>query len=269
MNDDVDMYPYTDLEKGLLPLIDCDVLCYRCGFAADGQVKRDALAEEPEASPERIAEMLASADYKHIALHNVKTVMEAIVERFNGDYRAFIHGSGNFREDLATIKKYKGNRDEQAKPKYFSEIKQYLVNVWKAKLVDGMESDDALGIYQSTSPYGTTVIVSNDKDMDMIPGWHFNWVKSELYEVRPEEADMMLFWQMMVGDSTDNIPGIPKIGPKTATKLLSDCATPHDAQKLVKELYMKEYGDKGWIVYSEIANLLWIRRQENEQCPWA
>lgn len=255
-------------EKELLPLIDTDVLCYRCGFAADGQMKRDAQAAEPDASPERIAEMLANSDYVAIPLHNVKTVMESIIERFNGDYRAFIHGSGNFREELATIKKYKGNRDLQPKPKYFHEIKQYLIDKWKAAPVNDMESDDALGIYQSKCPYGTTVIVSNDKDMDMIPGWHFNWVKGELYEVRPEEADMMLFWQMMVGDSTDNIPGINKIGPKTATKLLSDCATPYDAQKLVKALYEKEYGDKGWLVYNEVASLLWIRREENQTCPW-
>lgn len=256
-------------ESELIPLIDCDVLQYRCGFAADGQMRREAEAAEPDADKDRIAEMLDSVDYIHIALHNVKEVMEHITGRFSTDYRAFIYGGGNFREDLATLKVYKGNRDKLHKPKYYKEIKEYLIDRWKAEVVTGQESDDALGIAQCSATAGTTVICSNDKDMDQIPGYHYNWIKEELYFVSPEEADLMLFWQMLVGDSSDNIPGIDKIGPKTATKLLSECHSPEQAQKLVQSLYAKQYGtDNGRLYYNEVANLLWIRREENQRCPY-
>lgn len=256
-------------ESELIPLIDCDVLQYRCGFAADGQMKREAQAAEPDADEARIAEMLASVDYTGIALHNVKEVMEHITSRFSDNYRAFIYGGGNFREDIATLKVYKGNRDKLHKPKYYKEIKDYLVDRWKAEVVVGQESDDALGIAQCSAPPGTTVICSNDKDMDQIPGYHYNWIKEELYFVSPEEADLMLFWQMLVGDSSDNIPGIDRIGAKTATKLLSECSSPEQAQKLVQDLYMKQYGfPEAHAYYEEVANLLWIRREENQRCPY-
>lgn len=255
------------MNSDLLPLIDCDVLCYRCGFAADGQMKREAQAAEPGAGDDRIAEMLESVDYQYIAFQNVKTVMDAVVAKFNGNYKAFIQGKGNFREELATLQEYKGSRKGKPKPKYFNEIRQYLINVWKAEVVDGQESDDALGIYQCSQPYGTTVIVSNDKDMDMIPGWHYNWVKEELYEVRPDEADMMLFWQVLQGDSTDDIPGIRGVGPATATKLLAPCKDAMEAQRVVTDAYTKEYGDNAQARLHEVANLLWIRREENQACP--
>lgn len=257
----------TDVRQ-LLPLIDCDVLTYRCGFAADGQMKREALEHEPGATPQRVAEMLAEVDYKAKALQNVKTVMDHVISKFNGDYRAFIYGGGNFRYELATMRPYKGNRDKMVKPKYFRDIQQYITDVWKAEVVVGQESDDAIGIYQCACPYGTTVICSNDKDMDQIPGWHFNWIKDELYEVSPEEADMMLFYQMLTGDSTDNIPGVTNIGPKKASKILDKCMSPHEAYDAVKKLYEKEFGDKHWMVMDEVANLLWIRRRDGERCPW-
>jgi DNA polymerase-1 len=232
-------------------------------------MRKEAQAAEPDADKERIEEMLAAVDYTHIALHNVKSVMEHLTERFSSNYRAFIYDGGNFREALATLKAYKGNRDKKHKPKYYREIKDYLVERWKAELVSGQESDDALGIAQYTAPAGTTVICSNDKDMKMIPGYHYNWVKEELEFVNEEEADLMLFWQMLVGDSTDNIPGINRIGEKTATKLIAECNSVQDAQKLVTDLYAKQYGNElGTMYYNEISNLLWIRREPNQSCPF-
>jgi 5'-3' exonuclease len=232
-------------------------------------MRQEAQAAEPGATRERLEEMLAGVDYIHIALHNVKSVMEHHTERFSDNYRAFIYDGGNFRENIATLKKYKGNRDKLHKPKYYKEIKEYLVDRWKAELISGQESDDALGIAQCSAPAGSTIICSNDKDMQMIPGYHYNWIKEEITFVNEEEADMMLFWQMLVGDSSDNIPGIDRIGAKTATKLLSECHSVQDAQRLVQNLYAKQYGtDAGRVNYNEISNLLWIRRAPDQVCPF-
>jgi 5'-3' exonuclease len=258
-------------EETLVPLIDTDGLRFRCGFAADGQMKREAKLHEPDASPERIMEMIMEVDYLNIALHNTKTVLEAIQEKFRAPHKAYIHKQGNFRYDVATILPYKGNRDKTHKPKYFNEISEYIVKHWGAIEVEGIESDDAMGIEQSLAPWATTVICSNDKDMLQIAGWHYNWVKEELVHVTPEEADLMFYWQMLVGDTADNIPGIKGIGEKRATAIVVDCG--QDIAKVkaeVQRLYQKQYGMDWERPYNEVGTLLYIHRDHDDLqkgCP--
>lgn len=256
------------MEKSeLTALVDCDILRFRCGFAADSQIKKEAAEAEPGAGEERIKEMMQDIDYTAVALQNVKTTLENITEQFNGQHELYIHGEGNFRYELATLKPYKGNRDQAHKPKYFKEIKDYIVETWDAIVVNEIESDDALGIRQYEAK-DNTCIVSNDKDMDMIPGYHFNWVKNDFYFIEEREANLMLFWQMLVGDTSDNIPGITNVGPKTASKLLSDVQSCEEALAVVTPLYEKQYGDKAPMIMNEIANLLWIRRHLHQDCPF-
>lgn len=255
-------------KKALRPLIDTDILRYRCGFAADAQIKKEALEAEPDASPERLAEMLMEIDYEAIALQNVKTVMRHVLEIFNPDYQAFISGKENFRKELATIKKYKGNRDTLHKPKYYDSIGDYLIQRWHAKVSVGQEADDDMGIAQCSAPENTTVIVTTDKDLLMIPGWNYNWVKDVLSYVDENSADLMLFYQMLVGDAADNIPGIKGVGDKTAQKLMEEhYGDLNSVRAAVQHYYAKQYGD-GWeAAYYEVGNLLWMRREEGQECP--
>lgn len=255
-------------EKALIPLWDLDILQYRCGFAADAQIKKEAQQAEPGASDETIAEMCAGLDYTNIAIHNVKTVIEAVNERFSGeDAMYFVNGNNNFRYDVATIKPYKGNRDTTHKPKYYKEIKDYMVDHLGAKECHGMETDDMLGIVQCSSPLDT-VIVTTDKDLQMIPGYNFNWVKGELKFIDPEEADTMFWYQMLTGDATDNIPGITGIGDKRALKLImsldGDLA---QIKAAVEQKYRDQYGDVWQAAMNEVATLLWIRREDKEGVP--
>lgn len=243
-------------DEELHPLIDCDILVYRCGFAADSQVKRDG--NDPE-----------QLDYLHFALGNVKEVMEEVTTRFCPFYRAFLSGSGNFREQVATILPYKGNRDAKHKPKYYKEIKQYLIDVWGAEVINGREADDAIGCAQWAAKDRDTIIVSIDKDLDMIPGPHYNWVKNFAYDVSLNNANLMLFWQMLVGDRTDNIPGIPGIGPVTADKLIMECDSDlARVRTAVQNAYAKQYGPDWESFYNEVAALLWIQRVPDKECPF-
>ena len=235
-------------EKALNPLIDGDILVYRCGFAA----KEDEPLE--------------------YTLHTVKSVIEFILDKFPDRtyHKLYLTGKSNFRDKLATLQVYKGNRDPSHKPQYYTEIKDYLINVQKAEVVEGQEADDAQGIEQWKNKDKSTVIVGIDKDLKMIPGYHYNWVKDILEYVNLRDANEFFFFQMLTGDRTDNIPGIKGVGEKTAAKLLGPAAKDIGAmQKIVMDQYIKQYGQElGPMAYREVANLLWIRREENQECPF-
>lgn len=205
------------------------------------------------------------------ALANVKTVIEEILHQAfpeHSRYKLYLTGKGNFREQVATIKGYKANRDPSHKPKYYSEIKDYMIRQWNAEVIEGQEADDALGIEQWKHKDKSTVIVTVDKDLDMIPGYHFNWVKNHFYYVTIDEGNLAFFRQMLLGDTTDNIPGIKGVGPKTTAKLLPDGTDITTAQDTVRKLYEKQYGVDWHGPYTEVANLLWMRREEGQQCPF-
>lgn len=163
---------------------------------------------------------------------------------------------------------YKAGRPPR--PIHYLAIRSYLINKWGAKEIQGFEADDALGMYQNEN----SVAVHIDKDINMIVGKHYNWVKSERYIVEegigklPIDGNRGLgkafFWfQMLTGDNTDNIPGIPKIGPVKAYKLLKDCKTEEEMFDIVREQYYNTYKEKSNEVLIEIANLLYIVDNEN------
>lgn len=254
----------------LAPLIDADPMVYASGFVADTSMIKK-LMEEEGLSKEEAKGKLADIDYQDHALQVIKTTIDNIlVDVFSEHpwYKVYYSGDTNFRTEVATIKVYKGNRDRSAKPKYFKEIREYIATKYNAERVEGQEADDAIGIEQFSHKDKSTCIVSIDKDLLMIPGYHYNPNKKEFFYQNIDEANRHFFWQMLVGDTTDNIPGIHKIGPKTATKLSEESATIEDFRRKVEELYQKQYGDKWEFSFTEIANLLWIRRREGERCPY-
>jgi len=161
-----------------LLLFDSDILVYRCGFSADSEAKKDWGVEK-----------YMDMDYPEKALGNTKAAITGVFEKLEADPKDalfFLTGAGNFRDKIATIKPYKGNRDPTHKPKYYNEIRDYLVGVWKAQMVEGHEADDAMAMAQWACPDRSTCIVTIDKDLNMIPGWHYNWVKEEMFDESQE-----------------------------------------------------------------------------------
>ena len=165
----------------MLALIDSDIVCYRCA----------ASAEEDE---------------EWIATARTDRLVEDILTGINAEeYKLFLSGKNNFRKEI--YPEYKANR-KQPKPKHLEACRRYLLEHWEASLVDGYEADDALGMNQTPE----TVICSLDKDLKMIPGVHYDFVKKELSVVTPEAAMRTFYTQLLTGDSGDNIKGCPGIG---------------------------------------------------------
>lgn len=260
--------------KDLRPKWDFDFLLHRAGYSADSQYRKQLKEAHPGILDDELEKRFEEDDFISHALHNIKVMVEGTLDMFNGDEcTSYLYDSGNYRYDLATIKPYKGNRVDVRRPKYMEEMKQYMVDVWDAKLVRGMESDDAIAIdhYSDTEKY--SVIIAQDKDLIQgVPGWVFNPIKDELKYNSLSQANMFHFYQMLVGDTADNIPGIKGIGDKRASALIQ--ANDNNLDKVrtvVQELYKKEYGENWERCYDEISRLLWILRrpeQKESGCPF-
>ena len=200
------------------------------------------------------------------ALHNAKLLMQKITDQFDRglEQRGFLTGSGNYRERLATIQPYKGNRKDVPKPKYLQAVREYLVYAWGAEIVDGREADDALGCMQYAAKDKSTCIVTVDKDLDGVPGWHYNPVKDVHYYVTLEEANYFFYTQLLTGDRVDNIKGLEGVGPKKAEKLLANLTTPVQLYNACRAAYTGKYGADGDKYLEENAHLLYIQRKEGE-----
>jgi 5'-3' exonuclease len=220
-------------------LVDADIIAYRAAFSA---------RDEPEKQARQKVDEICG---------NIMYDCHYPEEYALGENTWFyLTGSGNFRKDLATIKVYKGQRPP--KPEHLPATRDQLVERWGAEVVDGQEADDAIGI-KATDLQGDCVIVSVDKDLLMIPGTHYNFVKQEWTKVDQEQGDYFFYKQLLTGDQVDNIQGVPGIGPKKAEKAYQGCTTVQEMYQKALEMYN---GDADALL--ENARLLWLRRYEGE-----
>jgi 5'-3' exonuclease len=134
------------------------------------------------------------------------------------------------------------------KPKWLSLCQEYLDKEWNAVRAHGCEVDDLLGMNQTDD----TVICSIDKDMLMIPGKHYNFVREEHSIVTPEQGIRNFYEQLLKGDTVDGIPGVRGLGKVKAAKLLANCETEKEMFDVAREQYnddttMATYGKCLWI----------------------
>lgn len=206
------------LEKPLKLLIDADSIVYSCGFAAQRKVHGVVVAE-PLANALNNVRML---------LGGLQTDLERKLTRAGekiDDFEVYLTGKNNYREKIATIRQYKGNRDPSHKPVHYDAIREYLVKKWDAKVVHGYEADDAVAMAQHQSEHESTVICSIDKDLKTVPGLNYNFRKKELSIISPLQAKRAFWTQVLQGDATDNIGGCYKVGPKKAAEIIGEIKT--------------------------------------------
>jgi 5'-3' exonuclease len=227
-------------------LIDGDIIAYRIGFACQKKDKETGLV---------------TTDPKLYALHSTKLYVNQIIEDCGcTSYTIYLTPKKTFRNKVRDD--YKGNRKGIAKPVHLDAIRTYLVNVYKAVVVNNIEADDALGLKQIP----TTMICSIDKDLLMCEGNHYNFVKKEFKQVTKEEGTRFFYQQMITGDSADNILGIKGLGKVKASKLLQDTAR-KDWDSMIIDLYIEEFGyDEGRNRCVQNSQLLWIL-QKGKQMP--
>lgn len=278
----------------MLVHVDGDVICYRAGYAAehtmyhvhykadgkqetkvfDGAAEyKDFLASSGFGPLDYLVENEVVVEDESAAIYNVNSIIRAIADDLQVDLdsevRVYLSGETNYRLSVGTIKPYKGNRDPTRKPVHAPAIKQYIRNKYDCQVSDGQEADDDMAIAHyamwERDPE-STVIATIDKDLNTIPGKHYNFVTKAAYYVTPEEANKFFWTQMIAGDPTDNVPGIPKYGMGKAEKALMgwDGATNPDIVDMIRTLYVQSYGEKWEDAMTEMGRLLYIRKRPDE-----
>lgn len=142
-----------------------------------------------------------------------------------------ITDSSNFRKQVYAD--YKMQRKATRKPLVLDTLRAWLPSEYPTVMWDTLEGDDCMGILSTTeatsidTSFGKTklatkrVIVSEDKDLEQIPGYIFNPSKdSSIRKVHLSQANYRFFMQVLTGDATDGYPGLPGLGPVGAEKVL-------------------------------------------------
>jgi len=216
----------------MVALIDGDMLCYRVGFACEHE--KESVA--------------------HFTIHDFITDILMDLDKVVS-VEVFLTGKDNFRYDIAVTEPYKGNRSGKPKPVHLQSLRQYLIDEWGADVSEGQEADDSIAI-RATELGEDAVIVSLDKDFDQLTGWHYNFVKKDLYNVEQSDADLNFYSQFLTGDRIDNIIGVKGIGVVKAGKLLKD-KTPYEMWQVCVE----HLGEDRAL---ENGQLLYLRREADE-----
>lgn len=189
-----------------------------------------------------IRELSRSDGFPTNAIHGwLRTIWKLLDDQNPCRMVAFFDLGGPQRQ-LAIYPEYKANRQET--PESFKEQIPWIKKLTQAMGIpiveqNGIEADDLLAsfIEQIPSPGDKTLIVSADKDLaqcihnntqQLLPpptanprlGWRYldEQGVQDKFGIPPAKIPSYL---ALIGDTSDNIPGIPGVGPKTASKWLS------------------------------------------------
>lgn len=265
--------------------IDGDTILCRAGFSADSR------------SP-----LLSHS------LYNVKIIVDSLVKKFPGTCKIYLSPSDkalNWRYQVTDS--YKSNRSikcrkgckskmvpckevqqsesryfnafecpecgsvvPDGKPVHYQAIREYLISKHGAEAVLWGEADDWLGV----DPVKNTVVVSNDKDLLMLPAYHYRLSSDKLIRTSDpgqlwlsEDRKKILGggfkWfccQMLMGDAVDGIKKLHKgYGPVKVYDIMSGKMSAACMWKIVEDHYAS---DKDQLLVN--AKLLWISRKPQQ-----
>jgi len=162
----------------------------------------------------------------------------------------------SFRHEISDI--YKANRPpappdlKQQMGRVEQIVQAYAISVFQQ---DGMEADDIIAsITRSARACDMkVVVVSADKDLLQLVEekvWMFDTMRNSVFGIPETEKKMgvrperVRDWLALVGDSSDNVPGVPSIGPKTAAKLLIEYGDLDGIYRAIEEIKRQALKEK-------------------------
>ncbi len=170
------------------------------------------------------------------AIRGMINMMQALRKEVRTDYAVCVFDAKGptFRDAL--YPEYKANRspmpdDLRSQIEPIHEVVRLLG--WKVLAVPGVEADDVIGTLAVTAAQqGIAVVISSgDKDLSQLVNEQITIIdtmsgkKRDVAGVTAEfgvPPALMIDYQTLVGDAVDNVPGVAKVGPKTAAKWLQE-----------------------------------------------
>jgi len=173
------------------------------------------------------------------AVYGVVNMLRRLLKDFQPEYMAMVFDAKGktFRDDLYA--EYKANR-----PPMPDELREQIAPLHAIVeamglpmlIVEGVEADDVIGtLARQATEMGMDCLVSTgDKDMAQLVNQHVTLMNTmdnstldpqgvvDKFGIPPER---IVDYLTLMGDSVDNIPGVPKVGPKTAVKWLTQYGT--------------------------------------------
>lgn len=196
---------------------------------------------------ERLVKVEPLSHCLHLVAQQFESIRDAVCNKLGCKaerlrLRVLLTGPGNFREEIAKQRPYKGNRDTSHKPEHYQAIRDYLHDVWSAEIIHGCEADDEASIasWEQRKAGVKSVVCTVDKDLDQVPGLHYDYAKRVFYDVDELSGEMRFWEQVVSGDPTDNIPGCYKTAAVKAERLVRD---------LVSDAIKMDTDETGWRRY--------------------
>ena len=170
------------------------------------------------------------------AIHGMVAMLKRLREQFPAEHAVCVFDAPGktFRDDW--YPEYKANRApmpdamrEQIEP--IHEVVKLLG--WPVLVPPGIEADDAIGtLARVASETGHSVVISTgDKDLAQLVNDKvtlINTMSNERLDTDGVKAkfgvppDRIIDYLTLIGDTVDNVPGVDKVGPKTAAKWIAD-----------------------------------------------
>ncbi|RLA26276.1 MAG: hypothetical protein DRQ62_00135 [Gammaproteobacteria bacterium] len=188
---------------------------------------------------------------------NFKDDLDKMLDRLYIDkYIMAVKSPTNFRDDMYPDYKMNRRKQQMRKPRkqnmFVPSIRKLAVTQGYAVYAHDREADDYVRIWaEEARRVGEDFIVcSVDKDLQCIPGKHWLMHHEKILNITEDGARTHYYQQLLKGDPTDNIPGLPGIGPVAARDLVWDCRNDGDFQEVVVECYVAQYeGEwKQWLL---------------------
>ncbi len=173
------------------------------------------------------------------AIHGVTNMLRKLIAEYHSDYITVVFDAPGktFRNDL--YDQYKAHRPPMPDDlRVQIEPLHRLIRAMGLPLIieSGIEADDVLGVLaKHAAQQGYDVIISTgDKDMAQLVNGQIileNTMSDTRMDVQGVidkfgvHPDQIVDYLALIGDTVDNIPGVPKVGPKTAAKWLAEYGT--------------------------------------------
>ena len=173
---------------------DADSVVYQIAYSNDGNFIEDAIAE---------------MDFYIEGIHK-------LLNPAPGEFNIWLGHDESIRK--LVYPDYKDKR--KPRPDHWQALRDHLDSYQEVRYAPlGYEADDALAVRARNFrelgvPEEDYLIVSIDKDLNTVPGYHYNPVEDITYYVSEYDAFFWLMCQMIMGDTPDNIKGVHGLGKK-------------------------------------------------------